>query len=35
MGFIEIGVVVYLGVLAVIALKSRKNVTQEIDKLNK
>jgi hypothetical protein len=33
MGVIEIGVIVYIGVLAAIALKSRRRVDEQMNKL--
>jgi hypothetical protein len=33
MGVIEIGVIVYIGILAAIALKSRRRVAEQLNKI--
>jgi hypothetical protein len=33
MGIVEIGVLVYIGILAAIALKSRRRVAEQLNKL--
>jgi hypothetical protein len=35
MGIVEIGVVVYLGILLLLAMKSSKKVTRQLNKLSK